>query len=163
MKLSRRKFLTYVLGSTAGFLGASILFPMLRYMIDPLFKVNEEELYVDTGLDVTKITDIPIHVEFTVKRKDGWYKPQKGELMSAWVLKSGGTILALSPICKHLGCTVNWNSNPKYKGQFFCPCHFGRYTKEGINVPGTPPNKPLDRYKTKVIDGKLFIGPIIRI
>jgi menaquinol-cytochrome c reductase iron-sulfur subunit len=59
-----------------------------------------------------------------------------------------------------LGCTVNYNSNPQYPNQFFCPCHFGRYTKDGTNVPGTPPAKPLDRYETKVEGGYLYIGPL---
>lgn len=160
-KVSRRKFLTYTLGGTAGFLASGMLFPMVRFAVDPVLKQGEGEQYVDVNLTVDQITEEPRSVEFTVHRKDGWYEPEGGEKLTAWVMKDEkGSIVAFSPICKHLGCTVNWNSNPQFKNEFFCPCHFGRYYKDGTNVPGTPPTKPLDRYKTKVENGKLLIGPV---
>ena len=31
---------------------------------------------------------------------------------AAWVYKEGDEIIALSPVCKHLGCTVNWEGDP---------------------------------------------------
>lgn len=162
-KVSRRQFLTYTLGGTAGFLASGLLFPMVRFAVDPMFKKGGEEQYHDVNLNVADITTTPKSVEFTVHRKDGWYEPEQGEQMTAWVLKDDkGEILALSPICKHLGCTVNWEGNPQFKNEFFCPCHFGRYFKDGTNVPGTPPSKPLDRYKIKVEQGKLFIGPLVK-
>ena len=66
--------------------------------------------------------------------------------------------LLRSPVCKHLGCTVNWNSDKAHPNQFFCPCHGGRYTKDGINIKGTPPLAPLDVYESKVKDGTLYLG-----
>lgn len=161
-KVSRRRFLTYTLGGTAGFLASGILFPMVRFAIDPLLQKGKGGEFHDVGLSVDEITEAPKQIQFTVHRKDGWYNPPKGEQMTAWVLKLNGEYIAFSPICKHLGCTVNWNSNPQFKNEFFCPCHFGRYKKDGTNVPGTPPSKPLDRYETKVQDGKLLIGPLIK-
>jgi menaquinol-cytochrome c reductase iron-sulfur subunit len=162
--VSRRKFLTYIFGGTAGFLASGMLFPMVRFAIDPVLKTGGEEKYIDVNLPVSAITDEPKAVNFVVTgRKDGWYIPPKGEPFTAWVMKDEkGNILALSPVCKHLGCTVSWNANPQYKNQFFCPCHFGRYLKDGTNVPGTPPAKPLDKYKIKVENGKLLIGPVVK-
>lgn len=160
-KVSRRRFLTYTLGGTAGFLASGVLFPMVRFAVDPVLKTGEGEKYIDVNLSVSNITDTPRSVEFTIHRKDGWYEPEGGEKLTAWVMKdNSGKILAFSPVCKHLGCTVNWNSNAQFKNEFFCPCHFGRYFKDGTNVPGTPPTKPLDKYKTKVENGKLLIGPV---
>lgn len=162
-KVSRRQFLTYTLGATGGFLGAGMLFPMVRFALDPVLRKEAAGKFVETTLSASDITDEPFAVDFTVKRSDGWYNPPKGEPMTAWVMKDASSpngILALSPVCKHLGCTVNWNSNPQYKNQFFCPCHFGRYTKNGTNIPGTPPAAPLDQYTTEVKDGKLWIGDI---
>lgn len=160
-KVSRRQFLTYTLGGTAGFLASGMLFPMVRFAVDPVLKQGEGEKYVDVNLEVSKITDTPRAVEFVVHRKDGWYEPESGEKNTAWVMKDeSGNVLALSPVCKHLGCTVNWNSNAQFKNEFFCPCHFGRYFKDGTNVPGTPPTKPLDKYKTKIENGRLLIGPV---
>jgi menaquinol-cytochrome c reductase iron-sulfur subunit len=159
-KVSRRQFLTYTLGGTAGFLASGMLFPMVRFAVDPMLKKGEAGNFLDVGLKVDEITETPISVKFVIHRKDGWYEPPKGETMTAWVLKDGNEIIALSPVCKHLGCTVNFNTNPQFKNEFFCPCHFGRYTKDGTNVPGTPPAKPLDRYETKISNGKLLIGPL---
>ncbi len=162
-KVSRRKFLTYMLGGTAGFLGAGLLFPMVRFAVDPVLKKGGKVEFVDVNLPVSEITETPRAVEFKIFRKDGWYQSEDGETMTAWVMKDPRQelgIVAFSPICKHLGCTVDWESNPQFKNEFFCPCHFGRYTKDGINVPGTPPTAPLDKYELQVKDGRLLIGPI---
>lgn len=160
-KVSRRQFLTYTLGGTAGFLASGMLFPMVRFAVDPVLKTGENNAFVDVNLPVNQITQNPQAVQFVIHRSDGWYKPENGESLTAWVLKDEkGDVKAFSPVCKHLGCTVNWNSNPQFKEQFFCPCHFGRYTKDGANVPGTPPVKPLDKYQTKIAKGRLLIGPV---
>jgi menaquinol-cytochrome c reductase iron-sulfur subunit len=159
-KVSRRQFLTYTLGGTAGFLASGMLFPMVRFAVDPILRKGEGGQFHDVNLKESDVTDTPRAVQFTEHRKDGWYNPPKGETMTAWVVRDKGQIIALSPICKHLGCTVNWEGNPMYKNQFFCPCHFGRYYKDGTNVPGTPPPKPLDRYQVKVENGKVLIGPL---
>lgn len=66
----------------------------------------------------------------------------------------------LSPICKHLGCTVNWNTDPNHPNEYFCPCHLGRYDIEGAHILGTPPTASLDEYETEVKDGKLYLGKL---
>lgn len=162
-KISRRRFLTYMLGGTAGFLGAGLMYPMVRFALDPVLKPSQGGNFVDVNLPVSEVTDTPKAVNFVVQVQDGWYKPENGEPRTAYVFKNEkGEIVALSPVCKHLGCTVAWDSNPQYPGQFFCPCHFGRYYKDGTNVPGTPPPKPLDKYAVKVENGKVLIGPILK-
>lgn len=90
---------------------------------------------------------------------DAWYKSDITN--AAWVYKEGDEIIALSPVCKHLGCTVNWEADPAHKNQFFCPCHAGRYEKNGKNVPKTPPLGPLDQYEVRENDGFLEIGKAI--
>lgn len=158
--VSRRQFLTYTLAGTAGFLASGVLFPMVRFAIDPMLKKGEGSQFVEVG-DLNEFSEEPRAVTFKVHRKDGWYEPKEGETLTAWIRKSpNGEILALSPICKHLGCTVMWNGNPQFKNQYFCPCHFGRYDENGINIPGTPPPAPLDTYETKVENGKLYLGKI---
>ncbi len=155
-RVSRRQFLNYTLTGVGGFMAAGMLMPMVRFAVDPVLKKGEGGDMIAV-MDVKKITAEPQRVDFKVKQVDGWYESE--EPKSAWVFKQeNGDILALSPICKHLGCTVDWNSDPSNPNRFFCPCHYGLYEKNGENVPGTPPPQPLDVYEMKVKDGKLYLG-----
>jgi cytochrome b6-f complex iron-sulfur subunit len=67
--------------------------------------------------------------------------------------KKGG-VVALSAVCTHLGCIVQWD---KDKQIFICPCHGGRFTPEGKVISGPPP-KPLNTLKATVADGKITVG-----
>lgn len=44
-----------------------------------------------------------------------------------------GKIYVLSPICTHMGCTVNWNKTEK---TWDCPCHGSRYNYDGKVIHG---------------------------
>ncbi|MDF2636646.1 MAG: menaquinol-cytochrome reductase, partial [Pelosinus sp.] len=96
-------------------------------------------------------------VDYTYEQVDAWYKSDVTE--TAWVYKDEqDNIVALSPVCKHLGCTVAFATDEAHPDQFFCPCHNGRYTKDGTNVKGTPPMAPLDVYPFQEKDGYLYLG-----
>lgn len=155
--ISRRRFLTYTIASTAGFLGSTMLYPMVRFAIDPILQKGTDTEFVDVG-SVDEFTERPKSVQFRIKRKDGWYEPEEGESVTAWVSRKGNEILALSPICKHLGCTVTWEGGG-HRNRFYCPCHGGLYEEDGANVPGTPPTGPLDQYAYRVEGGRLLLGP----
>ncbi|MDP4083868.1 MAG: ubiquinol-cytochrome c reductase iron-sulfur subunit [Bacillota bacterium] len=157
-QVTRRQFLSYTLTGVGGFMAAGMLMPMVRFAVDPVLKGEAAGSYHPTTQKVADLTDEPVRVDFTYKQKDAWY--ESDVTATAWVYKDKGTgkIVALSPICKHLGCTVNWNTNPDHPNQFFCPCHFGRYEKDGKNIPGTPPPQPLDLYPFKEKGGYLYLG-----
>ena len=69
------------------------------------------------------------------------------------VVRTPNGFKALSAICTHLGCLVDWNNQ---KREIVCPCHAGVFDLEGRNVSGPPP-RPLAAYEVKVIDGKIFV------
>jgi len=159
-EISRRTFLNYALMGTGGFLAAGMITPMLRFAIDPVLKASGGGDKVPVG-NVDDFTTEPKRIDFKVKTKDGWYNSES--TLAAWVRKTeDGKILALSPICKHLGCTVDWKTNPDKPDapEYFCPCHLGRYNVDGAHILGTPPLKSLDEYETEVKDGKLYLGKI---
>jgi nucleotide-binding universal stress UspA family protein len=52
-----------------------------------------------------------------------------------------GSVVALSPRCAHMGCTVDWNNIER---TWDCPCHGSRYTKEGDLLQG-PAKTGLDK------------------
>lgn len=53
------------------------------------------------------------------------------------IVNSAGTFVALSDICTHQGCSVNYS---KSGNDFVCPCHGGIYNMSGTVIAGPPPS-----------------------
>lgn len=157
--VSRRQFLNYTLMGVGGFLVAGTVAPMLRFAIDPALKAAEDQDMVAVG-DLSEFGPEPVRKDFQLAVKDGWYDAVLS--LSAWITVSeSGEILALSPICTHLGCTIQWGSDLAPPEHYYCPCHGGVFTKDGINVEGTPPDRPLNVYRHEVRDGVLYLGQAV--
>jgi cytochrome b6-f complex iron-sulfur subunit len=71
----------------------------------------------------------------------------------ALVQRLEGGFLALSTVCPHLRCVVNWNEMQK---RFECPCHGAKFNRNGEVLEGPPP-RPLDLYKLQIVEEKLVI------
>jgi glycine/D-amino acid oxidase-like deaminating enzyme/nitrite reductase/ring-hydroxylating ferredoxin subunit len=52
-----------------------------------------------------------------------------------------GSYHAVSPVCTHMGCKVNWNPAER---SWDCPCHGSRFSVDGDVLDG-PAQKPLER------------------
>jgi menaquinol-cytochrome c reductase iron-sulfur subunit len=157
--VSRRQFLNYCLTGVGGFLAAGMLAPMIKFAVDPALKKAEGGGNMVPVVDLDKVTAEPTSHSFTYKIKDAWLG-EKETPLTAWIYKEGDQVIALSPICKHLGCTVAWGQDSKNPDKFFCPCHNGLYEKNGKNVPNTPPMKPLDTYQVEVKNGQVYLGVV---
>jgi len=155
-EMSRRQFLSYTLGGASAFMAAGVVIPMLRFAVDPVLQSKGEGTYVKV-VEVDKVTEEPASYTFNVHQVDGWYEsdPQ----LVAWIAKDPeGKVYALSPVCKHLGCAVNWNTNPEFPNEFFCPCHGAHYTATGENLAVAP--APLDEFDVRIENGFVYLGPI---
>ncbi len=153
-EMSRRQFLTYTLGGATAYMAAGAILPMVRFAVDPILHKKTDGDYVKVA-EISKITNEPQEFTFELKQQDGWY-PSTANLV-AWIRKDeAGNIYALSPICKHLGCTVGWNNNSNFPDEYHCPCHGARYTNVGKNLAVSP--KPLDTYKVKIENGWVYLG-----
>ncbi len=127
---------------------------MVRFAVDPLLEKKTEGTFVKV-VEESKITTDPQEFKFQIHQVDGWYVSDPE--LSAWVSKDANNkIFALSPICKHLGCTIAWNA--KGKDEYDCPCHDARYTKDGKNITVAP--NPLDEYEVKIENGFVYLGPV---
>lgn len=64
--------------------------------------------------------------------------------------------VALSGVCPHLGCMVNWEPQ---NNRFFCPCHNGAFDPSGNATQGPPhaSHQTLSRFPLKVENGLLFV------
>ncbi len=76
------------------------------------------------------------------------------ELPIVVINRPKGGYIALSRVCTHLGCLVEYQ---KGKDQLLCPCHAGRFDLEG-NVVSGPPPAPLAKVQVKVAGDNLIIG-----
>ena len=63
-----------------------------------------------------------------------------GETVAAW-RSPEGELMAVSPVCTHLGCKVHWNS---VETSWDCPCHGSRFRPDGTVIEG-PALTPLAR------------------
>ncbi|WP_246031612.1 ubiquinol-cytochrome c reductase iron-sulfur subunit [Salibacterium salarium] len=153
--VSRRQFLTYTLTGVGGFMAAGIILPMARFAIDPVLQA-ESEGDMKAVASVDDLTDQPQRFDFSYDQVDAWVTSEVTE--TAWIYQEGDEITALSPTCTHLGCTVGWEANQDHPNQFFCPCHGGRFQKDGTNIEGTPPTEPLHKYEVEVRQGTVYVG-----
>lgn len=153
---SRRGFYSVFINGLMGLITAALAVPAAAYLlIKPKSKKGSE--WVDAA-DVNALpVGQPQEVVFRRSRVDGWRV--LNEKATAWVVKmDGGNVVAYSPSCTHLGCAYHWDEQTK---NFICPCHTSAFSIEGKVLAGPAP-RPLDRYVTRLDNGKLLISPTIQ-
>ncbi|HEX8960566.1 MAG TPA: ubiquinol-cytochrome c reductase iron-sulfur subunit [Geobacteraceae bacterium] len=135
---SRRNFLAACLGGVGAAVTGVALYPVYRYLAPR--QVNASTKTVEFP-----VKDVP----------EGEVKFFEYAGASAVVVRrQGGDIVALSAVCTHLGCIVQWQ---KDKQEFLCPCHAGRYTADGAVISGPPP-RPLAKLPVTVANGTITVG-----
>jgi cytochrome b6-f complex iron-sulfur subunit len=138
--LSRRRLLTYAwIGAAAVVIGELVggTFAFLW----PRRKGPKVETVFIAG----KMTDFKLG-EVTPFRRE-----------RAFILRTEGGFLAISSVCTHLHCIVNWNAVIK---EFECPCHGAKFNQFGEVLAGPPP-RPLDLYKLQMVAGNLVVDTAV--
>jgi cytochrome b6-f complex iron-sulfur subunit len=129
------KFLASILGLTA--LG-TFLYPLYRFLSPGAATTKEKPITIaQSALPVDAVKDLLIKgtPAIIIHSKDKGY-------------------IALSRVCTHLGCLVNYD---KAKQIFICPCHGGTFDLEG-NVIAGPPPLPLPKFAVRVTNSSIVIG-----
>jgi cytochrome b6-f complex iron-sulfur subunit len=134
--ISRRRLIGYAWIGAAAVVVGELIFGTLAFLW-PRRKGPKAEAVFIAG----KVTDFKVG-EVTPFRKE-----------RAFILRTEGGFLAISAICTHLHCIVNWNEVLK---KFECPCHGAKFNQNGEVLEGPPP-RPLDLYKLQVVAGNLVI------
>ncbi len=149
---TRRGFYVAAINMLGALVGAAVAIPAVAYLlIRP--KNASDGNWIEVGSLDQLQTGKPEQVLYDRKYVDGWKKVI--EKTSVWLVKNGDhSITAFNPACTHLACPYHWVDERK---QFVCPCHDSVFSIDG-KVLGGPAPRPLDRYLTKIEDGKVSIG-----
>ena len=135
VRLPRRRFVNWFLGSSVGALVASALYPILRFACPPRIPeatTNQVEagdtsdpVLLEKGFKIVRFGAEPV---ILLKVSDAEYR-------------------AFSATCTHLDCIVGYQ---KDRSRIFCNCHGGVFDLNGTNIAGPPP-RPLTAYKVNLV------------
>jgi menaquinol-cytochrome c reductase iron-sulfur subunit len=152
--LKRRGFFAGAIKVAIGVVAAAVGGPIIGYVLTPLLAAQPSQWHEVGPLDDFRPSTTALTI-FSLDVQDGWV--QTTRRTPIYVRRgSQDDFTVFSPKCTHLGCATQWNGNTQ---QFFCPCHGGVFDAEGKVVAGPPP-RPLDRYETKVENGRLYVGAL---
>lgn len=138
---SRRRFVNWFLGTSAGAFLLAVLYPVSRYLVPP----TSGESSAGT-------------VTLAVKPED--VKPNTGQIFKfgsrpgILVRTAAGELRAFSAVCTHLNCTVQYR--PDF-GQIWCACHNGHFDLSGKNVEGPPP-RPLEPFVVNARGNQIVVS-----
>jgi Rieske Fe-S protein len=162
--VTRRRLMTLTAHGAGGIAVAAFALPALGFAAGSAIFERPEAEYQDVGTPdefpddtyipkvITTVAGIGEVGKTTVYMRaynqeiDGEKDPTLG---------SGANFIALSTRCMHLGCPVRFVAASQ---RFICPCHGGVYDFRG-KVTGGPPVRPLDRFYTRIRNGRVQVGP----
>jgi Rieske Fe-S protein len=138
---TRRRFVNWVLGTGAGGLALSVLYPAVRYIIPP-------EAAESTANTVT----LAIAPEEITPNSGQIFR--FGNRAGILIRTPDGDLRAFEAMCTHLDCIVQYRDDIS---RIWCACHNGHYDLNGINIQGPPP-RPLQRFTVNVQEDRIVIG-----
>jgi len=165
----RRSFLVRAAAIVIG--GIVAIFPIaagLGVLLDPLRRRakaaggvaggvglagNNAIKFVRVGpLDVLPPDGLPHQFALTDDVVDAWTRSPAQRVGSAFLTRvdggDGPKVTALSSVCPHLGCAVDFD---KPASEFVCPCHTSAFNKDGAKLYG-PSLRGLDPLAVKLVD-----------
>ena len=138
---TRRGFINWFLGTTAGAFLVSVLYPLSRYLIPP----RVEESTAKAVTLAVKPADVKANAGVVFKF---------GSQPAILVRTPAGDLRAFSAVCTHLNCTVQYRADVSH---IWCACHNGHYDLNGKNIAGPPP-RPLDPYVVNVRGDQIVVS-----
>jgi cytochrome b6-f complex iron-sulfur subunit len=137
---ARRRIVEFLLGGGLLASAASFLYPILRYLAPPVVpNLGGDEVLAG------KVGELNPN-SFKIFRF--------GSRPAILVLTADGQYHALSAVCTHLGCTVQYRPDLH---EIWCACHNGMYDLTGHNISGPPP-RPLEEFQVHISAGDIFVS-----
>ena len=157
--VTRRRFMTLTTHGAGAIAAGAFVLPALGFAVGPIFEEHKMQ-WQDVGTEDKFPDDTYVPVTITIVEGIG-----EAGRSTAYVRKRNSQdsdkpdqynhYIAISTRCMHLGCPVSYKPAAQ---RFICPCHGGVYDFEG-KVDGGPPVRPLDRFYTRIVNGRVQIGP----
>ncbi len=141
MKPTRRKFVNWILGTSAGGLILSVFYPVSRYIIPP-----------PAGESSAASVSLPFAPDEMVPNTGRAFR--FGNQPGILVRTGSGELRAFSAVCPHLQCTVQYRSDISH---IWCACHNGHFDLTGRNIEGPPP-RPLEAYEVNVRGDEIVVS-----
>jgi menaquinol-cytochrome c reductase iron-sulfur subunit len=159
--ITRRRLMEGTALAAGGIATMAFALPGLGFALGPLFEDTlptrwqdvgpegdfNDETYTPRVMNIDpEIGDAGKTTVYVRKFNSGQDKVNEGQDPQPYVV--------ISTRCAHLGCPVRYI---QASAKFLCPCHGGIYGFQG-NVEGGPPVRPLDRFYTRVTNGRVEVG-----
>jgi cytochrome b6-f complex iron-sulfur subunit len=74
--------------------------------------------------------------------------------IEGFLTRSGDQVTALSAVCTHMGCILNYS---KFRDRFECPCHGATFEKDGHPTNYSSPLSPLPSLQVRVAKGQVEV------
>ena len=146
----RRRFLSRAVAVIQTAIGATVAFVIGRTVVGPALGAKQTGWW--RAADVADLIDgEPTPVTIRRAQTDGYRQTVNREVV--FLIKSQDQVIALSSTCTHLGCRVSWDADAAL---LKCPCHGGRFDRNGVVMAGPPP-APLARFPTRIESGQVMV------
>ncbi len=158
--VTRRRFMTGGALAAGGIASAAFGLPALGFALGPVFE-RQEFRWQDIGavddFNETNYTPKVIQIVPGIGEagKSTAYVRKRNPQLDTDKPDQFNQIIAISTRCMHLGCPVRYIEASQ---RFVCPCHGGVYDFTGQRSGG-PPVRPLDRFYTRIRNGRVQLGP----
>lgn len=139
---SRRRFMVTGVGFACTAVAGVTLAPAVKLLAHPLSTdtMSGSDVLIDAG-NVAQFSETPVKVDLYSDQVDAWNRASNVKIGSAWVLKRGGELVAMSTVCPHLGCAIDYDADG---ARFVCPCHDSYFDMDGKETEGPSP-RAMDR------------------
>ena len=157
--VTRRRFMEGTALAAGGIASAAFTLPALGFALGPVLEDTSRENWQSVGTEDDFAEDAYVQRVINVVAEIGdpgkttvyirRFDPSRDDARN-----EDQPYVAISTRCAHLGCPVRYIQASQ---KFVCPCHGGVYDFQGA-VEGGPPVRPLDRFYTRVRNGRVELG-----
>lgn len=148
----RRAVLHGAVVAIGGVIGIALAVPIAGMLLSPLLR-RPRAAPVAVGPVARFEGTTPVAATVTFTQRQAWRRAEATRNLFVLPVANGDPVI-LSARCTHLGCQVRWDDGT---GEFLCPCHGGRFDREGRCIAGPPP-RPLTRLPGHVSEGVLYVS-----